>query len=72
VLEQLLGAQSITTWLKPLQPISFQNGILELGVPDQRIYEHIEATYVTELAEALNRVFGPEIKLEYSVTLARA
>jgi hypothetical protein len=72
VLEQLLGAQSISTWLKPLQPLSFQDGVLELGVPDQRIYEHIEATYVAELAEALNRVFGPGIKLEYSVTLARS
>ncbi|QKG59133.1 RepB family plasmid replication initiator protein (plasmid) [Hymenobacter sp. BRD128] len=71
-LEKVLGSQSLATWFKPLQPLVFQNGVLELGVPDQRIYDHIESTYVEELKEVLRQVFGPGFKLEYSVTLAQS
>jgi len=71
-LEQLLGPQSVTTWFKPLQPLSLQHGVLELGVPDRRIYDHIEASYLKELSEVLSHVFGPEVKLEYSVALMPA
>jgi chromosomal replication initiator protein len=57
------------SWFKPIKPISFKNDTITLEVPSHFFYEFLEENYIDLLKNTLQRVIGPNAKLEYRVTV---
>ncbi len=47
--------------------VSYTDGKLVLEIPSHYVYEHLENDYFDLLKKALQRVYGPEVRLEYTI-----
>ncbi len=47
--------------------VSYTDGKLVLEIPSHYVYEHLESDYFDVLKKALQRVYGPEVRLEYTI-----
>lgn len=63
-----INSQSYKTWFEPIKPVKFENNELLVNVPSQFFYEWLEEHYHSLVSTALQKVFGPSIKLTYNVT----
>lgn len=61
--------QSYKTWFEPIVPIAYSNDTLIIQVPSQFFYEYLETHYISLLKLTINRVLGPNGKLEYSIVM---
>jgi len=68
-LREKVNPQSFTTWLKPVSPLSFENGKLTLQVPSQFFYEWLEQHYGAIINQELVNLLGPKAKLVYSIVV---
>ena len=64
--------ESFNTWFSPIKAISLDNHILTIQVPSLYYHEWIEGNYWKLLKSAINRVLGPEGKLEYKILVANS
>lgn len=51
--------------------LSFSDNRLVLEIPSHFVYEHLEGEYFDLLKKALQKYFGPDLQLEYSVRVIR-
>lgn len=65
VLGDLIDEESLNTWFSPIKPIQFDGKTLELQVSSQFVCDFIEANFISQLAEALHKVIGPDARLRY-------
>lgn len=61
--------QSYKTWFEPIKPIAFENDVLTIQVPSQFFYEYLETHYISLLKLTINKVLGPNGRLQYSIVM---
>jgi len=66
-LETKLPRQSYLTWFKPIEPISYNDLELTLGVPSRFYFEWIESHYQSLLDLSIYEATGEKIKINYRV-----
>lgn len=59
--------QAFDTWFAPLHFVAFKSETLTVSVPNRFVYEMIEEQYINELRQAIEKVYGKGIKLNYSI-----
>lgn len=59
--------EALRTWFHPIKPISYQNGVLTIGVPSEFFYEYLEEKYVDILRVAIHKEIGEGTKLNYKI-----
>lgn len=64
-----LSSQSFTTWFDPIRVIRWKDELLTIQVPSQFFQEWIEEHYYNLLQKALQKVLGPEARLQYEVVV---
>jgi chromosomal replication initiator protein len=67
VIKESVGDENFNTWFKPIVPLRVDGDVLTIQVPSQFFYEWLEDNYVPILKKALQKVLGPNGRLEYSV-----
>jgi chromosomal replication initiator protein len=67
VIKESVGDENFNTWFKPIIPLRVDGDVLTIQVPSQFFYEWLEDNYVPILKKALQKVLGPNGRLEYSV-----
>lgn len=60
-------SQTFETWFAPLQFVAFRNGTLTVSVPNRFVYEMIEEQHIGVFQQAIEKAYGPSIKLQYSI-----
>jgi chromosomal replication initiator protein len=69
VIRESVGEENYSTWFKPIVPVQVEGEVLTIQVPSQFFYEWLEDNYVPVLKKALQKVLGPNGRLEYSVVV---
>ena len=67
IIKDRISSQSYKTWFEPIRPVSYQNDILAIQVPNTFFYDWLEEHYVGELKFAINKVLGAKARLEYKI-----
>ena len=70
ILRDNLSQSAYQTWFAPVLALNYENDLLVLQVKSQFIVEYIEENYLDLLSRVLRKVFGPNVQLEYRITLA--
>jgi len=70
ILRDNLSQSAYQTWFAPVDALQYENHVLVLQVKSQFIVEYIEDNYIDLLSRVLRKVFGPQIQLEYRITVA--
>lgn len=70
IVKDNINAQAFKTWFMPIQAVSFDNGLLILGVPSQFFYEWIEEHYGHLLIKSINKVFGENVSIQYQIVFS--
>ena len=66
-LKGVLPDHAIHAWFDPIVPISFNDGVIVLGVPSQFFLEWIDSHYSDHIERVLKRLYGPDIKYRFVV-----
>ena len=69
ILSDNMTTSAYRTWIAPIVPLQFAEGVLVLQVKSQFVAEYIEQNYLPLLSAAIIRVFGQGTKLEYRVLI---
>ena len=73
LIKQHIPSEHYVTWFEPLQFVSFQEGVLKVGVPTRFFAEYFDQQYVGYFMQAVHHCFGNgNIKLQYAVAQQRA
>ncbi|MCQ2375675.1 MAG: chromosomal replication initiator protein DnaA [Salinivirgaceae bacterium] len=64
-----LSAVVYSTWFETITPLSLDGNNLTLQIPSQFFYEYLEENYIDIMSKTLRHVFGPEVKLHYSIMM---
>ena len=72
ILSDNMTTSAYRTWIAPIVPLQFAEGVLVLQVKSQFVAEYIEQNYLPLLSAAIIRVFGQGTKLEYRVLIDSA
>ena len=56
ILRDNLTASAFRIWFAPVEPLSFENGVLTLQVSSEYVVEYIEENYISLLSSAIRRV----------------
>lgn len=67
IIEQIIEPQQISTWFRPIRPVSLQESCLTLEVPSHFFKEYLESAYLDVLKMTLKRVIGADAKLYYTI-----
>jgi len=73
VLEQLkrrIGQQRFALWFKNTRPVSFENDLLTVGVPNRFIQEWLQEHFARDLTLALRKEANREISLKFVIDAA--
>ncbi len=62
-----VSKQVFKTWFEPVKAIKLENNMLTVQVPSQFFYEWIEEHYYSLLQKTINKILGPEARLQYEV-----
>jgi chromosomal replication initiator protein len=62
-----LPEQAVTTWLAPAEPLSFQDGLLVLGVPDEFAVKWNEAKHAALLTRLADQILGERVEVAFRV-----
>jgi chromosomal replication initiator protein len=60
-------AKSFETWFLPIKPIALHGQVLTIQVPSLYYHEWIEGNYWKLLKTAIEKILGPDGKLEYNI-----
>ncbi len=58
--------EEFVRWFKPIVPLGFDGGILQLRVPSEDYVYHIERNYIPSLRPIIYECFGNKTRLRYS------
>ncbi len=67
-LKKEIGEQGFQNWLAPIRAISFDNNQLTLEVPNTFTSDWIKSHYLEKIKDALKRVSGEEIRVEFFIS----
>jgi chromosomal replication initiator protein len=67
LLEPRLGRESVESWLRDTAPLSLEDGLLTLGVPNATSRTWIERKYAEPLIDALSELHGAPVRLSVVV-----
>ncbi|MCL2130914.1 MAG: chromosomal replication initiator protein DnaA [Lentimicrobiaceae bacterium] len=67
IIKDNIPQKSYDTWFVPIKPIDLQGQVLTIQVPSMYYHEWIEGNYWKLLKTAIQKVLGPDGKLEYSI-----
>lgn len=70
IIKDNLTPEQFKAWFEPIVAVKYQNDSLTLKAPSHFFVERIEEHYLYLLSQTLKRVFGPNVKLEYSFNIA--
>ncbi len=62
-----LPEQAVTTWLAPAEPLTFQEGRLVLGVPDEFAVKWNEAKHAAILTRLADQILGERVEVAFRV-----
>ncbi|MDH7500373.1 MAG: chromosomal replication initiator protein DnaA, partial [candidate division NC10 bacterium] len=65
-LSQTINRQSVETWLCPARILSFEEGVVQIGVPNRFFQEWIEEHYAKPLREAMEAILSTKVRLAFS------
>lgn len=71
-IRQHMPDQAFQTWFAPLEPVSYDTGVLTVCTPNRYVYEYIEEHYLDTLTQALVVAFGQGIQLKYRIRAEQA
>ncbi|MDE5970397.1 MAG: chromosomal replication initiator protein DnaA [Muribaculaceae bacterium] len=66
IIKDVIPEEQFKCWFEPIFPVSFVDDRLTISVPSSYFAEHIDERYIRILGPVLHRVYGPNVKLEYS------
>lgn len=69
IIRDNVSEQAFKAWFSPLKPVSLEDSVLKLSVPSDFYREYIEENYINLLGKTLQRVFGPDVRLVYNVSV---
>lgn len=67
ILKNEINEDEFNTWLSPIVPISFENNILCLEVPNNFFYEWVSVHYSQYIIVALKKIYEKNIDIKYNV-----
>ena len=67
MIEQIVNQRAFETWIKPIRPESFHDGVLTVNVPSEFFREYLEEYYLDVLKKTLKKEIGADAKLVYRV-----
>ena len=70
VIKDNIPLKSFDTWFLPIKPIGLAGQVLTVQVPSLYYHEWIEGNYWQLLRTAIQKVLGPDGKLEYNILVA--
>ena len=68
-IEDNIQPQAYKTWFLPIVPLKIIDNVLNIQVPSKFFYEWLEEHYVKLLKAALQKEFGPDARLIYSIRM---
>ncbi|MDR1182315.1 MAG: chromosomal replication initiator protein DnaA [Bacteroidales bacterium] len=69
MIKENISQQSFETWFHPIKPISLSGQVLTIQVPTFYYHEYIEGNFWKLLKAAIQKVLGPNGKLEYNILI---
>jgi len=63
-----LGEQNFQTWISPIKPVSWDDGILHLEVPSSFIRDWLQEHYIEILEETASLISDRKIKIIFSIS----
>jgi chromosomal replication initiator protein len=67
LVEQEMIRPSFDTWIKVLSPLSFENGVFELGTHRQIVKEWVETRYLSMIRKAMETVLNQPVLITLSI-----
>ncbi|MCR1899244.1 chromosomal replication initiator protein DnaA [Irregularibacter muris] len=67
IIKSELTEVSFNTWLKTIEPISYQGNRIILGVPNDFTKGILEARYIVLISNALKQVTGEQINIKFTI-----
>jgi len=67
VIKDNIPSKSFDTWFAPIKPIALHGQVLTIQVPSLYYHEWLEGNYWELLKTAIQKVLGPDGKLEYNI-----
>ena len=67
IIQDNIPQKSFDTWFAPIKPMSLHRQVLTIQVPSLYYHEWIEGNYWQLLKTAIQKVLGPDGKLEYNI-----
>ena len=64
-LENKLSKDICEMWIKPMKPLSFDNGIFKIELPNEVWLRKIKERYETQILQGLNQLINEPLTLEY-------
>ena len=58
---------SFDTWIKVLSPLSFENGVFEIGTQRQIVKEWVETRYLSMIRKAMETVLNQPVLITLSI-----
>ena len=66
-LKNKLSEDICEMWIKPMKPLSFENGIFKIELPNEVWLRKIKERYETQILQGLNQLINEPLTLEYTV-----
>lgn len=67
IIHKNITEQQYNTWFIPIRPLSFENNILTVEVPNNFFYEWLEEHYVNIINIAIKEVINEQGQIKYSI-----
>ncbi len=67
IIKEIVEETEYDTFFADIVPLDFQNNTLKVQVKSHFIYEYLEENYPKLLRKVLDRVIGPQSRLQYSI-----
>ena len=67
IIKKRTNLQSYKTWFEPIQPLECTDSAIRLQVPSRFFLEWLEEHYYSLINEAITKIFGREITIQYLI-----
>lgn len=67
IIHQKLPNELFSIWFEPITFVSFENGVLTLGVPNKHLPGYVEQNFLEIFRNALVAEFGTQFRLQYCI-----
>lgn len=71
IIEDNIGAERFATWFSETRLIGYADNRISIGLPSQFFFEKYEDDFYDLITSTLRRVYGPDVKLEYEVSVIK-